>query len=169
MKIKTYTYKTFRNCEIYADVYPAQNSSGLAPTIIWIHGGGLIFGSRKRINPEQSNRYLKIGCNVVSIDYRLAPETKLQSIIEDIKDACKWVRTIGPKLFNGDKDSDVPYQQTVEMAKKLDSVGVENKLIIVPDAGHVFDEEMQSPIIANAFDDVLLFLEKHLKIDRHET
>ncbi len=102
MKIKTYTYKTFRNCEICADVFPAQNSSGLSPTIIWIHGGGLVFGSRNRINPEPLNRYLGIGCNVVSIDYRLAPETKLQSIIEDIKDACKCVRTIGPNLFNTD-------------------------------------------------------------------
>ena len=36
---------------------------------------------------------------VVSIDYRLAPETKLPAIVEDVRDACRWVRERGPKLF----------------------------------------------------------------------
>ncbi len=101
---ETYIYKTYENCEIYADVYHASNSSGLTPAIIWIHGGGLIFGSRKRINSEQLKRYTRIGCTVVSIDYRLAPETKLASIIEDIQDACEWVREIGLKLFHTDPE-----------------------------------------------------------------
>ena len=39
---------------------------------------------------------------MVSIDYRLAPETKLESIIEDIEDAYYWVRNKGPELFSID-------------------------------------------------------------------
>ncbi len=39
---------------------------------------------------------------VVSLDYRLAPEAKLQQIIEDLADGLKWVRTSGPNLFHAD-------------------------------------------------------------------
>jgi hypothetical protein len=41
---------------------------------------------------------------------------------------------------------------------------VENRLIIVPDGEHVFDENMQNPIISSTFDAVLEFMMKHLKI-----
>jgi acetyl esterase/lipase len=42
------------------------------------------------------------GYVVVSIDYRLAPETKLHAILDDVQDAYRWVREKGPELFNGD-------------------------------------------------------------------
>jgi acetyl esterase/lipase len=95
---KTYVYKNAGGCEIKADVY-GSDPSVTKPAIIWIHGGALIFGSREAppewLNPD--GRYV-----VISIDYRLAPETKLPAIIEDIQDACRWVREQGPKLFHID-------------------------------------------------------------------
>lgn len=97
---KTYIYKTSGPCEIKADVYGADTNVR-KPVIIWIHGGALIMGSRK--NPpkwvDPDGRYV-----VVSIDYRLAPETKLQGIIQDIQDAHRWVREQGPKLFQLDPE-----------------------------------------------------------------
>ncbi len=39
---------------------------------------------------------------LVSIDYRLAPETKLPFIIEDLRDAYSWVHENGPRLFGAD-------------------------------------------------------------------
>ena len=50
------------------------------------------------------------------------------------------------------------------MAKRLDSVGVENELIIIPDAGHVLDDDMQNLTVSNTFETVLVFLKKHLKM-----
>jgi acetyl esterase/lipase len=41
---------------------------------------------------------------VVSIDYRLAPETKLLAIIEDVRDAYRWTRETGAKLFRIDPE-----------------------------------------------------------------
>lgn len=38
----------------------------------------------------------------MSIDYRLAPETKLPAIIEDVQDAVKWVRKNGASLLKVD-------------------------------------------------------------------
>jgi acetyl esterase/lipase len=41
---------------------------------------------------------------VVSIDYRLAPETQLPEIIRDVEDAFVWVRAKGPELFGADAE-----------------------------------------------------------------
>jgi acetyl esterase/lipase len=57
-------------------------------------------GDRQMLGNETSERilrrFLDAGFKVVSIDYRLAPETKLPAIIEDVKDAFRWVREVGP-------------------------------------------------------------------------
>lgn len=97
----TYEYKYVEGHAIKADVYrPPDNR--VRPVILWIHGGALIFGDRTKIRAVQLARYLKEGFVVVCIDYRLAPETKLPGIIEDLQDAYRWVRTQGPLLFHCD-------------------------------------------------------------------
>lgn len=97
---ETYTYKTAGGCEIKADVY-GSDPSLRKPVILWIHGGALIWGSRAAppewLNPH--GRYV-----VVSIDYRLAPETKLPAIIEDLRDAHLWLYKRGPELFRIDPE-----------------------------------------------------------------
>jgi acetyl esterase/lipase len=97
---KTYVYKTAGGCEIKADVY-GSDVKLRKPVILWIHGGALIAGSRvappEWLDPE--GRYV-----VVSIDYRLAPETKLPAIVEDLQDAYRWVREQGPGLFHTDSE-----------------------------------------------------------------
>jgi acetyl esterase/lipase len=44
----------------------------------------------------------KNGWVIVSIDYRLAPETQLPDIIADVEDAFRWIRTSGTELFQAD-------------------------------------------------------------------
>lgn len=99
---KTYTYKTVGDLPIKADVYRLPGDE-VRPVIVWIHGGALIVGQRTGgPNPEQRKRYLDAGYVIVSIDYRLAPETKLNGIITDVQDAFKWVRAKGPDLYKID-------------------------------------------------------------------
>lgn len=290
----TYIYKTVRNCRIKADVY--RPSSGPTPTavIVYIHGGCLIYGSRKDINQRQLGLYLQAGYAVVSIDYRLAPESKLPDVIEDLQDAFYWVRNsypdkylidplriavlghsaggylalmsgfcvvphpqaivsfygygnivgdwyskpdpfycrqptvseeesgkmrLGPVisepyegrgkdmfylycrqkglwpkevgghdpqkepsffipycpkqnvsadypptlLLHGDLDTDVPYEESVLLAKELARHQVEHELITMPLRGHGFDNEMDDPLVRNAFNKVLSFLDQHTK------
>jgi acetyl esterase/lipase len=95
---KTYTYKTVGDLKIQADVYRLPGEA-IRPVIVWIHGGALIMGDRMGLRADQRERYLQAGYVVVAIDYRLAPETKLKGIIEDLQDAFKWVRAEGPGLF----------------------------------------------------------------------
>ena len=88
--VQTFTYKT-AGCEIRADVYGVSEGAA-KPALLWIHGGALILGNRKgSVRPFHAG-LLDQGYVIVSIDYRLAPETKLPAIIEDVQDAWKWMR-----------------------------------------------------------------------------
>ena len=64
--------------------------------------GRCIMGSRGGIDHALLDRLLKGGYVVVSLDYRLAPETKLPAILEDLQDAFRWLREKGPELFSID-------------------------------------------------------------------
>ncbi len=96
---ETYAYKEVEGHKILADVYLPEGG-GIRPVLIYLHGGGFIFGNRTGCRKPLRDKLLEAGYVVVSIDYRLAPETKLEEIVEDVKDACKWVRQEGPELFN---------------------------------------------------------------------
>jgi acetyl esterase/lipase len=94
----THVYKRVGNCEIKADVYE-PTSGEIRPVVLWIHGGALIMGDRGGIPRILREKLLKAGFVIVSIDYRLAPETKLPAILEDIRDAHRWMREKGPDVF----------------------------------------------------------------------
>jgi acetyl esterase/lipase len=294
MNRQTYTFKAAGDCQIQADVYsPAVD--GARPIIVWIHGGALIGGSREGIHPRQLEKYVEAGYVLVSIDYRLAPETKLPGIIEDLRDAFRWVREEGPGLYgadpkrlgvighsaggyltlmsgfcvkprpqalvafygygdivgpwysrpdpfycqqplvskeeayaavggpvisqptgagaqargrfylycrqnglwprevvghdpdaepgafapfcpvrhvtpeypptlllHGDADTDVPYEQSVMMADRLQRAGVEHELLSNDGGGHGFDGRMEAPEVVGAFEHVLAFLKQHV-------
>ena len=100
---QTCTYKIAENCGIRADVYRPDDQL-TRPAIVWIHGGALIGGHRADLRDSHRDAYLNAGFAIVSIDYRLAPETKLAAIIEDLQDALRWVREQGPQLFAIDPD-----------------------------------------------------------------
>jgi len=104
---ETHTYKTVGDCEIKLDVFGGGGAK--RPAVMWIHGGALIMGSRAlpqraRKVPPITDLFLQAGWVVASIDYRLAPETKLPAIIEDVQDAWRWMGRQGPKLFGIDPD-----------------------------------------------------------------
>jgi acetyl esterase/lipase len=289
---QSFTYKIVERCEIKADVYTV--SDGVKrPVVMWIHGGALITGHRENIKPDQIGLYVKAGYTLISIDYRLAPETKLKAIIEDIQDAYEWVREESSHLFNfdpdriaiighsaggyltlmagfcvnprpkalisfygygditgdwyskpdpfyckqslvpkeeayasvggpvisealsqpnrgrfylycrqhglwpkevsghdpnkepkvfdsfcpirnitkeypstillhGDKDTDVPYSQSLMMANEFAHVGVKHELITIHDGEHGFDKDFKDPVVTDAFSRVVTFLKKYL-------
>ena len=101
VRMQTYTYKRVGDLEIKANVYRADDEK-VRPVVVWIHGGALIMGGRDSVNGRVKKMFLDAGYAIVSIDYRLAPETKLPAIIEDVEDAFKWIRAKGPELFKID-------------------------------------------------------------------
>lgn len=285
----TFIYKTTSNCDIKGDFYPVNEEN--APLIVYIHGGGLVWGSRTDIHQEQIPLYNQAGFNVCSIDYRLAPETKLPEITADIQDALIWLKEKGNKdydfdpdriamigssagaylalmsgtfrikpkvivsfygygdilgawytkpsahfakmtkvpemlarqliqnkaiseapierryaiylycrqqgkwidyvsglntktnspklrpycpvenidsgypatlLLHGDADSDVPYQESVKMGQALSKFNVNQQVITIPNGEHSFDQNMENPVVIEAFEQVIAFLKGNL-------
>lgn len=76
------------------DLYQPQNiaSIGPRPTIVWIHGGGWISGSK-----EHARGYFKLlaaqGYNVVSVQYQFAPKATYPSQLHQINQALKFLDT----------------------------------------------------------------------------
>lgn len=100
----THVYKVADGRGIEADVIGAS-VGGRKPAVMWIHGGGLIFGSRTTSPPPQFLRSLvERGFVVVSVDHRLAPEAKLPDIVADVGDAWRWLRDVGPDRFGIDSE-----------------------------------------------------------------
>lgn len=283
----TYVYKVVNDCEIKGDLYAVEDEH--APLLVYIHGGGLVWGTKEDIAKEQVALYNHAGYHVFSIDYRLAPETKLPEIIKDIEDALLWVKNqnifpfdrnrigviggsagaylalttgtfkvkpqaivsfygygnilgdwylkpsphyvkttivpemlakqlIQPKeisaapiekryaiylfcrqqgkwldyvtdanpvvnqdqlkaycpiekvdetypptlLLHGDRDEDVPYEESVQFAEALKKANVAHDLITIKNGKHVFDDNMSQPQVKEAFAEVLRFLEIHI-------
>jgi acetyl esterase/lipase len=101
-KKTTITYREIAGHKILADVYRPQDAK-IRPVIVWIHGGALITGNRDLEESDFLLAFAKAqGCAVVSIDYRLAPETKLPDIISDIEEAFRWLAGDGAKQFHLD-------------------------------------------------------------------
>lgn len=97
---KTVIYKSNDCFSIKADFYGISKHN--APVIVYIHGGGLIWGTREELSEKMIRFYNDNGFALFSIDYRLAPETKLPEILEDVQDALQWLRSKGSQEFSID-------------------------------------------------------------------
>jgi len=97
---KTFTYKTVGDLDIKLDLHRPDDDK-IRPVAVSIHGGALMNGGRGGMGRTQ-RELLKEGYCVVSIDYRLAPETKLPEIIADVEDAFRWIHANGRGKLKGD-------------------------------------------------------------------
>ena len=59
-------------------------------TLIWIHGGGLHSGDKSKITPV-AKRFVAEGYGVASVNYRLYPDAKYPTQIQDVAEAFAWV------------------------------------------------------------------------------
>lgn len=66
-------------------------AAGLRPAILHIHGGGFVIGSAQLYRPQLASLSKHLGAVVVSVDYRLAPETVFPGAIEDCFAALTWL------------------------------------------------------------------------------
>ena len=59
--------------------------------VLHIHGGGTIFGAPEMNEARNAALALELGCAVISVDYRLAPETAAPGNAEDCYAALAWM------------------------------------------------------------------------------
>jgi acetyl esterase/lipase len=61
------------------------------PAILHIHGGGFIAGTADEVVPKLQRTSQEHDCLIVTVDYRLAPETRFPGSLEDNYAALKWL------------------------------------------------------------------------------
>ena len=55
-----------------------------APVVIWVHGGGWVLGTAEGALDIATQLVLGTGCEVVCVDYRLAPEAPFPAALDDV-------------------------------------------------------------------------------------
>ena len=96
---ETHVFKSVGSLGIKMDIHRSTTANeGARPAVMFIHGGGLIAGGRDNLLPSHIAAFNGVGIDLVSIDYRLAPETPLPEIIADVEDAWSWIRSNGESV-----------------------------------------------------------------------
>jgi acetyl esterase len=76
--------------------YPSEGSD--FPGLVWFHGGGWVLGDLDTADFNCRNLANGSKCVVISIDYRLAPETPFPGAIDDCYLATEWVSNHAAEL-----------------------------------------------------------------------
>lgn len=97
---ETFVYKQTEENRIEGVLHRTREPH--APLLVFIHGGGLIWGTKDDMHKQQIERYTEAGFHVFSVDYRLAPETPLPGIRDDIESLLEWLKTEAPRQFGFD-------------------------------------------------------------------
>jgi acetyl esterase len=77
---------------IRAVIYTPAGASANLPAIVYYHGGGWVIGSPEVYEYSTLALAQNTRADVVSVDYRLAPENKFPTAHEDAFAAYKWVK-----------------------------------------------------------------------------
>jgi acetyl esterase/lipase len=83
------TYLTASNWEAKLDVYTPR-SEGPHPTVLHIHGGGWVGGSRESVL-LRALPWIEMGFAVVNVSYRLGRVEQAPAAVEDCLCALRWV------------------------------------------------------------------------------
>ncbi|MXP29730.1 alpha/beta hydrolase fold domain-containing protein [Porphyrobacter algicida] len=76
--------------DIGLHIYRPVDCSSPLPCIYHIHGGGFVGGAAKDLEHIHRPLVRELGCVIVSVDYRLAPETRFPGAIEDCYAGLAW-------------------------------------------------------------------------------
>lgn len=79
---------------LWSRIYLPHNTSNKLPLLVYFHGGGFSVGSAawKCYHDFLSTLSSKIGCVIMSVNYRLAPENRLPAAYDDGFHAITWLK-----------------------------------------------------------------------------
>lgn len=98
--IRDLTYRDTGLAEHKLDVYRPLDSSGPAPVVLYVHGGGFRILS-KDTHWIMGLAFARRGYLVFNISYRLAPRHRFPAALEDVCAALAWVQQNAAR-FGGD-------------------------------------------------------------------
>jgi len=81
--------------ELRLDVYRRRDRSSRGPTMLYVHGGAWVVGSKNDQGLPMLVHLAARGWTCVTIDYRLSPRATFPDHLVDVKRAIAWVRAHG--------------------------------------------------------------------------
>ena len=84
------TYLVANNYDAKLDVYHRRAAASPQPTLIFIHGGGWV-GGTKEASQMSLVPWLEMGWNVVNVEYRLGKVSLAPAAVEDCLCALRWI------------------------------------------------------------------------------
>lgn len=139
-------------------VYRPKSAQGPLPCLYWIHGGGMVVGAARFDDGECSAYAHHVGCVVVSVEYRLAPEHPYPGGVEDCYRGLRWVAQNAAALgvdarrlcVGGRSGGGVLAAATVLMARDRGGPALCYQLLIYPQL-----DDRNSSSSAREFEDVV--------------
>jgi acetyl esterase/lipase len=83
-------YNTANNTPLKLDIWYPRDNPKPTTTVVFIHGGGWIFGSKEGA-VYQLLPYLERGWRVVNVEYRMASNSLAPAAVEDTRCALRWI------------------------------------------------------------------------------
>ena len=83
-------YGVANNTQLKLDVWYPNAVNTSTPTLVYIHGGGWIFGAKEG-SVLQFLPFLEKGWRVVNVEYRMASNSLAPAAVEDTRCALRWV------------------------------------------------------------------------------
>ncbi len=132
--------------EIPVRIYAPSEQRGL-PALVYFHGGGFVICDLETHDGTCRSLANAIGCVVVSVEYRLAPEHKFPAGPEDCYAATRWVAEKGAEIgvdtsriaIGGDSAGGNLTAVVALMARDRGGPSLRHQLLIYPIANHDFD------------------------------
>jgi len=132
--------------DIPVRIYAPSQQRGL-PALVYFHGGGFVICDLETHDGTCRSLANAIGCMVVSVDYRLAPEHKFPAGPEDCYAATRWVAEKGAEIgidtsrvcVGGDSAGGNLTAAVALMARDRGGPALRHQLLIYPVANHDFE------------------------------
>jgi acetyl esterase/lipase len=84
--------------EVAVIVHRRAEQQANVPGLVWMHGGGYVFGSAATSTLRLEAIVAEVGCVAVSVDYRLAPQASYPGPLDDCFNVLAHVATKGDEL-----------------------------------------------------------------------
>lgn len=92
-----------KNRTLAARLYrPAGSEQTILPTLVYFHGGGFVLGSIESYDKMLGQLCSLSKISVISVEYRLAPDTRFPGAVEDAQESMDWIAS-NAKFLNIDQ------------------------------------------------------------------
>ncbi|MGX7244646.1 alpha/beta hydrolase [Enterococcus quebecensis] len=85
-----FCYSRLNDLDLSMTFYSVPDNSSTKATLLYLHGGGLLYGNRDDLPEAYCQLLIENGYNLLTIDYPLAPEVKLSTIYSCLQESITW-------------------------------------------------------------------------------